>query len=128
MTSSKDHPRWSLQDLLPGGGIDLEDILEQVETCVQTIERYRLQLPGDLPVKTFLELLHTLAGLRELTARIGGYAYLHYSENIQDASALSLMDRIDQTLTEVDNRTLFFSLWFKGLPDEIADGYIAEAG
>jgi oligoendopeptidase F len=128
MTISKINTIWSLQDLLPGGEKDLENILAQIETCVQKIESFRPGLTNDLPAATFLDMLHSMEKLRELAARVSGYAYLCYAENTQDASALSLMDRIDQILTGSDNRTMFFSLWFKKLPDEIANRYITKAG
>jgi oligoendopeptidase F len=120
--------RWSLRDLIPGGEGDLEKTLLEVETCVQKIEAFRAVLADDLALETFMEILHTIEALRELTARVGGYAYLNYSENTQDATTLSRKDRIDQLLSEIDNRTMFFSLWFKGLPDASASGYIEQAG
>jgi len=128
MTVSTETTRWSLQDLLLGGAVQMENRLDQIETCVQKIESYRPQLSTDLAQDDFLDLLHALESLRELTARAGGYAYLRYSENTQDPAALSLRDRIEQILTEVDNRTMFFSLWFKSLPDATAGRYISIAG
>jgi oligoendopeptidase F len=120
--------RWSLQDLLPGGIEQLEKYLDHIEACVQKIESCRPFLTTDLPEEDFLALLHTVEALRELTAMVGGYAYLRYAENTQDPAALSLRDRIEQILAEADNRTMFFSLWFKSLPDETARRYISTAG
>jgi len=119
---------WSLQDLLPGGVEQLENNLDQIEACVQKIESYRKHLTDDLAQNDFLDLLHSVESLRELTAVVGGYTYLRYAENTQDSAALSLRDRIEQILTEVDNRTMFFSLWFKSLPDVTAGRYISIAG
>jgi len=120
--------RWSLQDLLPEGVEHLENNLDQIEACVQKIESYRPHISTDLHQDVFLELLHSMESLRELTAVVAGYAYLRYAENTQDPAALSLRDRIEQILTEVDNRTMFFSLWFKSLPDVAAGQYISIAG
>ena len=36
--------------------------------------------------------------------------------------------RVDQALTEAHNRTLFFGLWFKDLPDDAAARFIAASG
>ena len=128
MTVSTETTRWSLQDLLPGGAVQMENRLDQIETCVQKIESYRPQLSTDLAQDDFLDLLHAMETLRELTAVVAGYAYLRYAENTQDPAALSLRDRIEQILAEVDNRTMFFSLWFKSLADETAGRYISISG
>jgi oligoendopeptidase F len=121
-------PCWSLDDLLPEGAGQLESIFAQIEFFVQKIESYRPLLTDDFKINDFLTLLHTIEGLHELTGQVGGYAYLRFAENTQDPSALSLRDQVEQILTEVDNRTMFFGLWFKNLKDEIAEPYIAASG
>lgn len=120
--------RWSLEDLLPNGAKQLENILEQIESRVTVIESYRPHLSEATLQEDFLDLLHAIETLHELATLVGGYAYLSYAENTQDPAALSLQDRIDQILTDVENRTMFFSLWFKSLSDEIAGRYIHVAG
>ncbi len=121
-------PRWSLEDLLPNGASHVETVLDQIESCVQKIESYRPRLSDAFPQEDFLNLLHEVEVLHEITAAAGGYAYLSYAENTQNPIALSLRDRIEQILAEADNRTMFFSLWFKSLPDKVAEKYINAAG
>lgn len=128
MTDTNATPRWSLQDLMPGGTQDLENVLADVEACAQKIEAYRPRLSEALPVEEFQELLKTVEHLTEAETKVDAYAYLRFAENTQDPSALSLQDRIDKLLTAIDNRTLFFSLWFKSLSDEAAAPYIEAGG
>jgi oligoendopeptidase F len=128
MINRMECPRWSLQDLLPGGTDDLEGALADIETSVQKIEAFRPHLSAGLPLDDFLDLLHTKESLIERSRLVGAYAFLTYSEDTQNPAALSLQDRIQQILTEVDNRSLFFSLWFKSLSDDDAAPYIAAAG
>ena len=128
MIIGTDTARWSLTDLLPGGIEILEKAIDEIKCCVQDIEAFRSHLTGEIPLDEFLSLLKIKERLHELTAQVGAYAYLHYAENTQNPEALSLQDRINQILNEADNQTLFFNLWFKDLPDEIAGGYIAAAG
>ena len=128
MTTPQIDTRWSLEDLLPAGAESLEIILEQIESSVQKIESCRSRLAGSVTTGDFLDLLNSVEALHELTAVVGGYAYLSFAENTQNPTALSLRDRIGQILTEVDNRTMFFSLWFKSLPEDEAGQYISAAG
>jgi oligoendopeptidase F len=128
MTGSSQNNRWSLDDLLPEGSGQLDTLLEQIESRVKEIESYRDHLQNDFPLSEFLTLLHKTETLRELTGQVGGYAYLSFAADTQNPEALNLRDRVEQVLTSVQNRTMFFSLWFKNLSDEVADPYIAAAG
>jgi oligoendopeptidase F len=128
MPTSTIGSRWSLEDLLPNGVEQLENILDQIESRVKIIESYRSHLSDTFLQEDFLDLLHAVETLHELAVLVGGYAYLNYAENTQNPAALSLQDRIDQILTDVENRTMFFSLWFKSLRDETAKRYISAAG
>ncbi|MGD2148686.1 MAG: M3 family metallopeptidase, partial [Anaerolineae bacterium] len=128
MITTANCARWSLQDLLPGGPEDLESALTDIESCLQKVEAFRPRLSADMPLDEFLDLLHTQESLVERAYVVGAYAFLTFAENTQDPAALSLQDRIDQILTEVDNRSLFFSLWFKSLSDYDTGRFIAAAG
>jgi oligoendopeptidase F len=120
--------RWNLEDLLPEGEQALESILEEIESCAKTIEAYRPLLENGLGVSKFLELLHTRERLIEKASVIECYAFLKHATDTQSPQAISLQDRLDQILTEIDNRLLFINLWFKSLDDEQAVPYIAAAG
>lgn len=128
MPTSTFSSHWSLDDLLPNGVEQLENILDQIESRVKIIESYRPRLSDVFPQQDFLDLLHAIEALHENTATVGGYAFLSYAEDTQNPAALSLRDRIEQILAEVENRTMFFSLWFKSLADETAEKYITAAG
>lgn len=120
--------KWSLKDLLPNGIEQLEIILDQIESQAKSIEFFRSRLNETLPLEDFLQLLSAIEILHQSTAQIAAYAYLSFAENTQSPTALSLQDRVDQVLTDVDNRAMFFSLWFKALPDTVAQHFIDGAG
>lgn len=120
--------RWSLEDLLPNGPEPQEDLLEQLETRVKVIEAFRPQLDERLFPEVFTDILHAIESVSELAAKVSAFAYLSFAENTQSSNALSLQDRISQIITDIENRTMFFSLWFKELPDKTAKNYIAVAG
>ncbi len=118
--------RWSLDDLLPGpDGPALDGHLARLEAAVAEIETARPRLSPDIATAEFLDLLRCQEVIGSISARLGAYAYLWFAEDTQNPAALDFRGRIEQLLTETGNRTLFFSLWFKELPDEAAARLIA---
>ena len=51
---------------------------------------------------------------------LGAYASLRFSADTQDESAIALRNRVNHDLTTLGNRILFFTLWWKSLPEERA--------
>jgi len=120
---------WKLNDLLPEpDGRALQSYLSQLEESVSYLEAARPRLSPDIPVADFLDLLHYYEKIGKVASRVGSYAFLWFSEDTQNPAALNLRDRIDQTLTEADNRILFFSLWLKDLPEAGARRLIDASG
>jgi oligoendopeptidase F len=118
--------RWSLQELLPGpAGPELDDYLARLEAAVAEIEAARAGLSPDIAVPAFLDLLRRQETIGSIASRLGAHAYLWFAEDTQNPAALDLRGRIEQLLTETNNRILFFGLWFKELPDEAAARLIA---
>src|SRR3989304_8559407 len=60
--------------------------------------------------------------------KIEYFAFLLFSEDTQNQKAQSFMARMQQAAAELENRTLFFILWWKALEDDQADRLAAEAG
>ena len=113
--------RWSLDDLLPAtSGPELEEIIQDLDDAASQLEASREQLSPDLPAADFAQLMGRVEGISKLANRLGAYAYLWYAEDTQDEDALAFRGRVEKLLTEVQNRTLFFTLWWKALDDEPA--------
>jgi len=120
---------WSLKDLLPAPvEKSLEETLRQLEQAVSGFEAMRDVLTATISFEDFNRALAQLESISSIKSKIEGYADLSFSENTQSPEALNLRDRVDQVLTDIGNRCLFFELWFKGLPDEAAKGLIEQAG
>ena len=100
----------------------------ELETKVTDFETVRPQLAPDLPAGTFLDIVQRLEAIGHLTHRIYGYAGLWFAEDTQNQAAQAFMGRVDQFMAGIGNRTLFFSLWWKGLEDDAAERLMAEAG
>ena len=60
--------------------------------------------------------------------RIYGFANLMFASDTQDQAATAFLGRVEQFMATLQNRTLFFSLWWKDLDDENAARLMAGSG
>lgn len=128
-TQSFTQTRWELKDLFAdASGAELETIFARLQEEVAAFETVRPELRPDLPVETFLEYVRRLEKINDQAHRLYSYATLWFSEDTQNQAAQVLVARVEQFVTELSNRLLFFSLWWKELPDEAAGRLMAQAG
>lgn len=129
MTEMLEQRRWNLSDLLEAPrGAPLENALADVETRTAKFESSRMRLKSDIDEEDFLDLVVELEQLSRTLARVEAYAELWFTENTQDASALSFKSRMEQLAAQIANRTLFFTLWWKDLDDGNAARLLRSAG
>lgn len=129
MSNDFDLSSWSLQDLLAEPTEQsINTYLSQLEETVVSLEADRQRLTPDMDTGLFLDFLHRYEVTNRLIMRLGAYAYLWFAQDTQNPAALNLRGRLDQVLTGISNRILFFSLWFKGLPEEAAERLITASG
>ncbi|HWQ46782.1 MAG TPA: oligoendopeptidase F, partial [Longilinea sp.] len=129
MTKSYKQSRWSLNDMFSApDGPEMDAAFVEIEKGAAAIEARRPQLTEAITSSEFLDFLHELEKLERKAYRIGAYAAALFSEDTQNPAALTLMGRSDQFLTEMGNRLLFFSLWWKGLSDEKAAQLMKDSG
>lgn len=120
---------WTLEDLFPGmDSPELQEAVERLQGMAATFEGYREALEGGIEVSTFLEILRQYEELMRLTSKIVSYGFLCFSQDTQSVEAQTFLAKVQQMGAEVDNRTLFFKLWWKGLPQEEAERLMAAAG
>lgn len=121
--------RWSLHDLLPEPvNQSLDEASSKLEQMLSKFEEMRERLTARISVDDFLKVLEAYVAVDALTSRIGFYSELLFAEDTQNPASLSLRDRVDQILTDAGNRVLFFDLWFKELPEEMAVKLIQHSG
>jgi len=121
--------RWNLQDLLASPrGAEFEQIVNDLEKRVVQLEHQRPNLSAEMEEKEFLSLVRDSEETSKLARRLGAYAGLWFTENTQNGEALTFQRKIDQRLTDLTNRTLFFSLWWKSLHDDAAARLMAHSG
>lgn len=120
--------RWDLSDLVKKAPIDVERSLVELGKLVGQIEAARPQLQANMAVSDFLAILKLTESIAETSNRLGAFAYLWFSENTKDAKARSFKSRVEERLTALNNRLLFFDLWWQGVDSLNAERLMAEAG
>lgn len=105
----------------------VEEYLAQIEEDVSAFEGLREKLSPEMEPALLVSAMQQYERITEQVYRLGAYGSLWFSSDTQAADALTYTNRMKQVLTEVQNRMLFFSLWWKSLEDEHAQALLPAA-
>jgi oligoendopeptidase F len=120
---------WSLQDLFPSlDSPELELAFKHLEAQVAAFQEFRPELQSDIPTDKFLNIVRESEKIMRAGYRVYGFAGLSFAANTQDQAAQALMGRVQQFFAELQNRILFFSLWWKDLDDANANRLMDACG
>ncbi len=129
MTTSYQQERWSLDALFPGHEApEYKDAMKKLETSIEAFEKLRPELDVEIDEEDFLKIVSDLEVITKQSNRLYGYAGLWFTEDTQDQDAQALQAGIEQFLVGLQNKTLFFSLWWKELDQVTADRLMAASG
>ncbi|TKS59738.1 MAG: oligoendopeptidase F [Nitrospira sp.] len=120
--------RWDLRHLVKNPVRQLDSLLADLEAKVVQIEAARPRLASSMPSHNLLELLHLSEAIAQGSSRLGAYAYLWFSENTKNSQARSFKTRVEERLTSLNNRLLFFELWWQSIDETNAARLMADAG
>ena len=121
--------KWNLDVLFPGfDSPELQAAFDNVEEQVASFEGLRDKLKPDIDPETFLEAVRASEATSRIVNRIFAFAGLLFSEDTQNQNAQTLIARAQQFAAEMQNRTLFFSLWWKELDDSNAERLMGASG
>jgi oligoendopeptidase F len=121
--------KWDLTQLFPGfDSPELESAFDNVEEQVASFEGVRDKLNPDMKAETFLDVVRASESTARVLNRIYAFAGLSFAEDTQNQNAQSLMGRVQQFAAEMQNRTLFFSLWWKQVDDQNAERLMSASG
>ncbi len=112
---------WSLAELLPEPVEEAASrLLAEIDAEVGELEAARPSLTAAPGPAELLRLLRVYERLSEKSSVVSAYAHLAFAADTQSEEILTFRNRMDQALVGFKNRTMFFSLWWKGLDDEEA--------
>ena len=121
--------KWDLTQLFPGfDSPELQGAFENIEEQVASFEGVRGRLNPDMDSETFLAIVRASEEATRVVNRMYAYAGLAFAADTQDQNAQSLVGRVQQFVAEIQNRTLFFSLWWKELDEANAERLMASSG
>jgi len=119
---------WDLSDLLeaPTESVVSRE-LDRVARGVDALARERETLVPDMDPRAFLSIMRRYERLCEEMSVVSGYANLLFSQDTQSTQTLSLLNRVQQTLADLENRILFLEIWWKSLNDQEAERLLPPA-
>jgi len=131
---------WDLTRLLPsdpeanGSGpiapstAAVEELLRQLEESVAAFESLRDELSAQMDRAKLIDAMQQYEEINTQAYRLFAYGSLWFSSDTQSPDALTYTNRMNQLHAEIENRMLFFNLWWKGLDDEEAEALLPDAG
>jgi len=120
---------WKLTDLFAGfADPAINQAYQDLETRVEKFVSQREELKPEISTEKFLQLVRELEAMNKLGFRLYGFASLSFAADTQDQTAQINIARFQQFEAEMENRTLFFSLWWKALDDANAARLLDASG
>ncbi len=111
--------KWDLRQLVKDH--KSPEFARQIANLQEMVKRFEDQkdnLKPSIPSPEFLKILKSIELISENASIIGGYASLLYSADTQSDEATSLVTRVAKLGSEIENKMLFFDLWWKRKIDE----------
>jgi len=123
-----DPERWNLSDLVDHPVEHLDRLTKELDGLVSQFESLRSQLLPDLSGGAFLEVLQLSEDIARFSGKLSAFSYLWFAEDTQNPQARSFKSIVEERLTALHNRMLFFDLWWQSLDSSTADRLKAGAG
>jgi oligoendopeptidase F len=119
---------WDLSELLP----DTEEAtvagrVAALEADVQKFVARRGELNAEMEPSLLIETMQDGEKILQQVYALGAYGSLWFSADTQSPNALTYRNRMQQTLTGLQNRILFFELWWKSLDEDEAAALLPNA-
>lgn len=120
--------RWDLSHLMDQPQDEFEQSIKRLDSQVSKFESLRITLRPDMPGKAFLDILRLNEAIAKDSAKLSAYAYLWFSENTKNLEARAFKTKVEERLTALQNRILFFDLWWQTVDEANATRLMESAG
>lgn len=116
-------PVWDLADLYPGNeSAELKGDLKWAEDEAKAFEAdYKGKLADLAKSGGLLAVIARYETLSDKTGRLGSYAFLQYVRNTQDQDATKFMGDMNQSLTDLSSRLIFFGLELNRIDEAVLE-------
>ncbi len=116
-------PVWDLSDLYPGR--DSAEFKADLERAKADAARFEADYKGQLLELTkagrLIEAINRTEALGDLTGKIGSFSFLQYAQNAMDPDRAKFMGDVNETLTNVSTRVLFFELELNRIDNDVLE-------
>ena len=114
--------KWKLDDIYDFN--KTQELMDRANSLVDELVAKKDSLNEEISNEEFLHLLKIEEEITDVTSKLGAYASLWQSEKTDDSKRNSHYMNINEFLTDLGNKTIFFSIWFKHISDETAERLI----
>jgi oligoendopeptidase F len=111
---------WDLSHLLKDPITECDVFVKELDTRVTRFEGMRGRLTPEMTRNVFHDLLRLHEEIAEYSAKLSAYAYLWFSHNTKDLQARAFKTKVEERLTSLQNRLIFFDLWWQSVDDDNA--------
>jgi len=133
-TSQKGHnqlgamPEWDLTDLYPGR--ESQELKSDLDKARREAEAFEADYKGKLDELArnggLVEAVKRSEALADLSGRIGSFAFLQYAQNTQDPDRAKFLGDMNEALTTLSTRVLFFELELNRIEDGVLEAAFAK--
>ncbi len=121
--------KWNLDDLFPAhDSAEMKKAFADLEAGVEKFESYREKLGPEMDVEEFMSAIEEQEKISRVANRVGQYSGLLFSEDTQNQNAQTFQAKVQQFMAGLQNRTMFFDLWWKSLEEEQTKRFMEVAG
>ena len=120
--------RWDLSHLLKNPAEDLEALSKELDSRVSQFEAWRERLSPEITSQAFTDILRLAEDITATSNRLSAYAYLWFSEDTKNQEARAFKTTVEERLTALQNRMLFFDLWWQQVDDNNAARLLDASG
>ncbi|MDG6939250.1 MAG: M3 family oligoendopeptidase [Nitrososphaerota archaeon] len=114
--------RWRLGDILPSKE-ELGPAMDGLRAELREFGELKAGL-NSLDGEGVSKAFRRLEGIYDSLSRLSSYAYMLFSEDTRDERNGVALSQMDDLQAQAENDTLFFKLWWIGLPEERSSGLL----